>query len=134
MLVISIFFFSYIFFFLKSFLQFKLIYFTSIQKQVLTTYTNLSRFCFLGTTPVLAPKVWANEKILKLRPAPGNQTRDLKIARPSLYLTTTDTTGRLSQYVERRNREHNISGHYRLWARIPGWPTKKLPIVFRMRR
>ena len=42
--------------------KFKHIYFTSIEKQVLTTYTNLSRFCFLGTTPVLAPNVWANEK------------------------------------------------------------------------
>ena len=37
------------------------IYFTSIEKQVFTTYTNLSRFCFLGTTPVLTPNVWANE-------------------------------------------------------------------------
>ena len=36
-------------------------YFTSIEKQVLTTYTNLSRFCSLGTTPVLAPNMWANE-------------------------------------------------------------------------
>ena len=33
-----------------------------MEKQVLTTYTNLFRFSFLGTTPVLAPKVWANEK------------------------------------------------------------------------
>ena len=72
--------------------KFKQIYFTSIEKQVLTTYTNLSRFCFLGTTPVLAPNVWANEKIPKLTPAPGNRTRDLKIARPTLYLKTTDTT------------------------------------------
>ena len=30
--------------------------FTSIEKQVFTTYTNHSRFCFPGTTPVLAPK------------------------------------------------------------------------------
>ena len=37
------------------------IYFTSIDEQVLTTYTNLSRFCCLGTTPVFAPNVWANE-------------------------------------------------------------------------
>ena len=44
--------------------KFKYIYFTSIEKQVLTTYTNLSRFCFLGTTPVLAPNVWANGQIL----------------------------------------------------------------------
>ena len=36
-------------------------YFTSIQIQVLTTYTNFSRFCFLGTTPLLAPNVWATE-------------------------------------------------------------------------
>ena len=42
--------------------KFKHIYFTSTEKQVLTTYTDLSRFCFLGTTPVLAPNVWANEK------------------------------------------------------------------------
>ena len=63
-----------------------------MEKQVLTTYTNLSRFCFLGTTPVLAPNVWANEKVPKLTPAPGNRTRHLKIARPTLYLTTTDTT------------------------------------------
>ena len=38
-------------------IKFKHIYFTSIEKQVLTTYTNPSRFCFLGTTPVLAPNV-----------------------------------------------------------------------------
>ena len=71
--------------------KFKHIY-SSIEKQVLTTYTNLSRFCFLGTTPVLELNVWANEKIPKLTPAPGNRTRYLKIARLTLYLTTTDTT------------------------------------------
>ena len=32
-----------------------------IKKQVLTNYNNLSRFCFLETTPVLASKVLANE-------------------------------------------------------------------------
>ena len=31
--------------------------FTSTEKRILTTYINLSRFCFLGTTPVLAPNV-----------------------------------------------------------------------------
>ena len=31
-------------------------------------------------------------KIPKLRPAPGTRTRDLMIVRPTLYLTTTDTT------------------------------------------
>ena len=72
-------------------LLFKHIYFTSIEKQVLTTYTNLSLFCFLGTTPVLAPNVWTNEKS-QFRPAPRTQTRDLMIARLTLYLTTTDTT------------------------------------------
>ena len=71
-------------------IQFKHIYFTLIEKQVLTTYTNLSRFCFLGTTPVLAPNMWANGK--KVDTASGNQTRDLKIGRPTLYLKTTDTT------------------------------------------
>ena len=40
--------------------KFKHIYFTSIEKQVLKIYTNLSRICFLGTTPVLVPNVWAN--------------------------------------------------------------------------
>ena len=68
------------------------IYFASIEKQVLTFYTNLSRFWFLGTTPVLALNVWANEKIPKLTPASGNRSGDLKIARPTLYLTFTDTT------------------------------------------
>ena len=43
-------------------ISFKHLYFTSIEKQVLATYTNLSRFCFLGTTPVIAPNAWANEK------------------------------------------------------------------------
>ena len=56
------------------------------------SYTKLSRFCFLGTTPALAPNVWANEKIPKLTPAPMNRTQDLKTARPTLYLLTTDTT------------------------------------------
>ena len=41
----------------------KHIFFTSIEKQVLTTYTNLSPFCSLGTTPVLAPNVCANENL-----------------------------------------------------------------------
>ena len=72
--------------------SFKHIYFTSIEKQVLTTYTYLYRFIFPGTTPVLAPNVWTNEKIPKLTPAPGNRTWDLKIARPTLYLTTMDAT------------------------------------------
>ena len=40
---------------------FKHIHFTSIEKQVLTIYTNLSRFCFLGFKPVLTPNMWANE-------------------------------------------------------------------------
>ena len=38
----------------------KPIYFKLIQKQVLTTKTNLSPFCFLGTMPALAANVWAN--------------------------------------------------------------------------
>ena len=68
-----------------------------LRNKFLTTYSNLSRFCFLGTTPVLVPNVWANEKIQKLTTAPGNQTQDLKIARLMLYLTTTDTTQKLLQ-------------------------------------
>ena len=72
--------------------KFTHIYFTSIEKQVLKTYANLSLFCFLGTTPVLVPNLWANKEIPKLTPAPGNQTLDLKIARPMLYLTTTGIT------------------------------------------
>ena len=32
-----------------------------LRNKFLATYTNLSWFCFLGTTPVLAPNVWANE-------------------------------------------------------------------------
>ena len=49
-------------------------------------------------------------------------------------LQDNDLTGRLPRKVERRTREHNVSGHYRLWVRLLGWPTKKLLIVFRMRR
>ena len=59
--------------------DFKHIYFTPIAKQVLTKYTNLSRFCFLGITSVLATT------------ATGSQTQDLMIVRPTLQLTTTDT-------------------------------------------
>ena len=36
-----------------------------------TTYTNLSRFCFLGTIPVLVPNVWANEKCWSWDSLPG---------------------------------------------------------------
>ena len=43
-------------------------------------------------------------------------------------------TGRLAQKVERSTREHNGLGLSRLWVRVPGWPTNKLLIVFRMRR
>ena len=56
-------------------LSLKHIYFTLIEKQVLTTYTNFSRFWFLGTTPVLAPNVWANEKSQSSDPLPGLQLR-----------------------------------------------------------
>ena len=41
---------------------------------------------------------------------------------------------RIAHYVERRTREHKVSGLYRLWVRVPGWPTKNLSIVFRIRR
>ena len=29
----------------------------------------------------------------------------------------------IAQSVERRTREHNVSGHYSMWVRIPGWLT-----------
>ena len=29
-----------------------------------------------------------------------------------------------TQKEERRTRENNVSGHYKVWVRIPGWPTK----------
>ena len=54
-------------------------------------YFNVYRFCFFGTTSILAPKVWS-KKIPKLTPTPWDRTRDLMIARPTLYLTTTDPT------------------------------------------
>ena len=40
---------------------FKPTHFTSIKKQLLTIYANLSRSFFLGTTPVLGSIMWANE-------------------------------------------------------------------------
>ena len=65
-------------------------YFTSIEKKVLTSYTNLSQFCFLGTTQLLVPNVWANEN--PKVDTYSNQTWDPKIVRLMLYLTTTDIT------------------------------------------
>ena len=75
----------------KTFLKFKFkhIYFTSIEKQVLTTYTNLLILLPRNYTSTHAECV-GKWKILKFRPAPRTQTRDLMIARPTLYLTTTD--------------------------------------------
>ena len=43
-------------------------------------------------------------------PLPPAPTRFIKRGIPA----------RLAQLVERRTREHNVSGHYRLWVRIPG--------------
>ena len=42
----------------------KHIYFTSIEKQVLTTYTNFFRFYSVGTTPVFMPNMWAIENTI----------------------------------------------------------------------
>ena len=30
----------------------------------------------------------------------------------------------IARQVKRRTREHNVSGHYSSWVRMPGWPTK----------
>ena len=46
---------------------------------------------------------------------------------------TVDVTGRLAQLVERRTREHNVSGLYRCGFESPAGQLKLL-IVFRMRR
>ena len=71
----------------------KRIYFTLIEKQVLTTCTNLPQFRFLGTIHQYSRQtVCGQMKVPKLTPAPGNQTRELMLMRPTLYLTTTDTT------------------------------------------
>ena len=48
---------------IQSWIFLKHIHLTSTEKQVLTTYTNLLCFCFLETTPVLAPNVWANKNL-----------------------------------------------------------------------
>ena len=32
-----------------------------LRNNFIQVHTNLSRFCFLGTTPVFGPNVWANE-------------------------------------------------------------------------
>ena len=45
----------------KGYQHFKCTHFTSIEKQVLTTYINLSQFCLLETTPVLALNVLAKD-------------------------------------------------------------------------
>ena len=59
---------------LSNIFKFKHIYFTSFEKQVLATYTYLSRFCFLGTTPVLVLNVQANEN-----PKVETHSRDLNL-------------------------------------------------------
>ena len=41
----------------KMHLKYKAIMSASFEKEVLTNQTNLSRFCLVGTTPVLAPNV-----------------------------------------------------------------------------
>ena len=73
--------------------QFRHIYFTPTANQVLTTYFNHYRFCFLGTKPVPEANKWANENpkvdICSL-------DRTIMIARVNLYLMTIDTIRELN--------------------------------------
>ena len=49
------------------------------------------------------------------------------------FVSNSFSTGRLAQLVERRTREHNVSGLYRCGFKSPAGRLK-LIIVFRMRR
>ena len=69
-------------------LKLKHIYLTLIEKQALTTYTNLSRFWEVHQ---YSRQMCGPMKIQKLTPIPGIRTRELEIARPMLYLMTMDT-------------------------------------------
>ena len=51
----------------------------------------------------------------------------------NIYIMRDTLTGRLAQLVERRTREHNVSGLYRCGFESPAGQLKLL-IVFRMRR
>ena len=72
---------------------------------------------------------------------PQNKIQAAKSGKPfqlagykwSLWLILKPLTGRLAQLVERRTREHNVSGLYRCGFESPAGQLKLL-IVFRMRR
>ena len=67
-------------------LKFKLIYFTSIAKQVLRTYTKpLSMFASWMTEPVLVPIVWFVKDMKSNLGAAGIRTHDLRIRGRTLY-------------------------------------------------
>ena len=51
----------------------------------------------------------------------------------AIHVGVSGVTGRLAQLVERRTREHNVSGLYRCGFESPAGQLKLL-IVFRMRR
>ena len=61
-------------------------------------------------------------RVISLRPLKTNDTERAR-----------EGTGRLAQLVERRTREHNVSGLYRCGFESPAGQLKLL-IVFRMRR
>ena len=64
--------------------------FTSIEKQGLATYT-ISLVSAFWELQQYSCRKCEPMKIPKLTSAPGNRTSDPMIAKPTLYLTTTDT-------------------------------------------
>ena len=62
-----------------------------VEKQVLTTSTNLSQICFLGTTPVLTLDMRVNDDP-KVDARSQESNSGPLIVRPRLYLLTMDTT------------------------------------------
>ena len=67
----------------------RLIYFTSIEKQVLQ-HILIPVESSSWELQQYSRQICGRMKIPKLTPTPGNQTRDPKIVRLTLYLTTTD--------------------------------------------
>ena len=107
----------------------KNIYFTWIEKQVLTTYTNLSRFCFLGTTPVLAPNVWANEKSQSWDPLPG-----LELGTSWLQGRRSTSQPRIPQFHQwlRFNVSYTGAVNYKSRGKSKHWQKEKLPVARNM--
>ena len=77
-------------------LRVKHVYCTLIERQVLTTCSLISQFCFLGTTTVLLLNVWFNEQTTSSHLV---WKSNLGLYDDTLYFTSTNTTQVLGCFV-----------------------------------